>query len=290
MKHTLRRNFNIALFLLPTIIVFIIFYLYPLIQVLLTSFTEWSFLGKPVYNGIDNYIQLFYNNEDFKAAFINTLTWVLLSVFISVPFSIAVAFVLSRKAFGWKFTRNTFVLPNIISSAAIAMVFKNMLDPDYGIVNTIIKLFIKDFNIIWLAQNGPAFFAVTMSFLFYGGIGTLLVLAEISSIPEAMIESAKIDGATSVQIDLYILLPMLKNIIGTLTFLATVGSITAFDMQYLLTNGGPGNSTLSLSLLLFKTAILENNYGLGNTVGVLQLLLGLFAVFIVTKIFKIGKN
>lgn len=280
----------IALFLMPSLVLFLVYYAVPLAEVLVTSFCSWSFGSRPDFIGLGNYAALFRENPDFAAALKNTMLWVLLSVCIGTPFAVLVAMVLAKKPFGWKFARNAFVLPNIISSAAIAMIFMNLLDNDYGIVNSIIRVFRPDFNLSWLSEGNTAFIAVTCSFLFFVGTYVLLLMAEIASLPHSVIESAKIDGASSWQIDGYIVIPMLKNIIGTVTILGAGYAITQFSEVYILTGGGPGNATLNLGVYLFNAAVKENNMALANTVGVVQIAIGLLVVFLLSKLFRLGNS
>ncbi|MEG1579091.1 MAG: sugar ABC transporter permease, partial [Oscillospiraceae bacterium] len=205
------------------------------------------------------------------------------------PFAVLVALILAKHPFGWRFTRNVFVIPNLISTAAIGMIFMNIMDPDYGVINAVVRIFCPNFSINWLQDGRTAFMAVSLSWIFFAGQSTLLLLSEIASIPDTVIEAAKIDGATDFQIDLHIILPLLRNIVGTVSILAASFAITEFSEVFILTRGGPGNSTLNLGVYLYKSAMLENNYGLANTVGVLQLLLGVAAVFSINKLFRMGE-
>lgn len=289
MNHS-RKNTVIISFLLPSVILFMVFYAFPLGEVFVTSFSHWSIGSAMEFSGFQNYKELFVHNPEFYTAIKHTFMWLLLNVFISVPFSILIALVFAKKPRGWKFVRNSFVLPNIISSAAIAMIFMNMFDNDYGLVNSIVRIFNKDFNLSWYSDERTAFIAVTLSFLFFVGTNVLLIMAEVASIPDSLIESAKIDGATSFQIDLYIIIPMLRNIVGTVTILSASAAITQFNEVYILTRGGPGDATMNLGVFLYKTATTNNNLSLANTVGVAQILLGLVIIVIIGKIFRIGKT
>lgn len=288
MNKAKERSF-IIMFLVPSIILFALFYAVPIIEVVVTSFCNWQFIDEPTFAGLKNYMYLF-KDPDFRVAVINTIKWVVLQCVIQVPLAVIVALVLSKKPFGWKFTRTAYVIPNIISSAAIGMIFLNMLDPQIGIINSVMGIFIEGFDVRWLTDSKTAFFAVTLSWIFFAGIHTQLIMAEITSIPSSLIEAAKVDGASNFKIDIYIILPLLKNVIGTVTILAVNYAIIMFDMVYMLTKGGPGNSTLNVGLYLFKSAMLENNYGLANAVGVIQMAIGLISIALISKMFKIGKS
>ena len=286
----LKRKIFIVLFLLPSIVLFLVFFLAPLAQVVVTSFCQWT-LGSPmVFIGLKNYADLFTNDPDFLSALFHTAIWTVVTPAIQAPFAVLAALVLIKKPRGWKFTRNAFVLPNIISSAAIGAIFTSLLDPSYGIVNALIRVFNPNFNVAWLADERTAFVAVSSSWMLFVGTNVLLLMAEIAAIPDSILESARIDGANSLQIDLRIVIPLLRNIIGTITILVTSFAVTEFSEIYILTRGGPGTATLNLGVYLFNTAMLVNNYAKANTVGVIQLIIGMAAVIIINRSFRIGKS
>lgn len=285
-----KRNIVITLFLIPSVALFAVFFAYPLITVFVTSFCDWTLGKDATFVGLNNYITLFCEDEDFKDALKNTLLWTVLTVGVQVPLSLLVALVLSKKAHGWRFVRNCYIIPNIISTVAIGAIFTNMLDAEYGIVNAIIRLFNPDFYVSWLQDTRTAFWAVTLSWIFYGGANVLLLLAEISAIPDSVIEAARIDGATDWQIDRMIIIPHLRNVMGTVTVIVSSFAITEFSEVYILTKGGPLTKTLNLGVYLHRTAMLENHYSLANAVGMVQLVLGAVTILLINKVFHMGKS
>lgn len=285
-----KRNIVITLFLIPAVTLFAVFFAYPLITVFITSFCDWTLGQDATFVGLKNYITLFCEDADFKDALKNTLVWTVLTVAVQVPLSLLVALVLSKKPRGWKFVRNCFIVPNIISTVAIGAIFTNMLDGEYGIVNAVIRLFNPDFYVSWLQDTRTAFWAVTLSWIFYGGANVLLILAEISAIPSSVIEAARIDGATESQIDRRIIIPYLRNVMGTVTVIVSSFAITEFSEVYILTKGGPLTKTLNLGVYLHRTAMLENHYSLANAVGMVQLVLGAVTILLINKAFRMGKS
>lgn len=284
------QNIIITLFLIPAIALFAVFFAYPLVTVFITSFCDWTLGQEATFAGLKNYITLFRDDPDFKDALKNTLVWTVLTVAVQVPLSVLVALVLSKKPHGWKFIRNCYIIPNIISTVAIGAIFTNMLDAEYGIINAVIRLFDPDFYVSWLQDTRTAFWAVTLSWIFYGGANVLLLLAEISAIPKSIIEAARIDGATDAQIDRMIILPHLRNVLGTVTVIVSSFAITEFSEVYILTKGGPLTKTLNLGVYLHRTAMLENHYSIANAVGMVQLVLGAVCIFLINKAFRMGKS
>lgn len=281
----------ITLFLLPTVALFIIVYAVSLVILFGTSFTEWSAGRSPAFTGLNNYIQLFSSDSDFRKSALNTGIWVVLQSTIHVAIGTLFAIILSMKEFYWKFARTVYMFPNIISGAAVGMLFLCMLNPDFGAVNSIARLFGNtDYAQNWFMDYATAFFSVTMTWLPYAAVVTILILAEIAAIPESLYESARIDGASTFKINLYIILPMLRNIIGTCVILSGTSMLQKMDIILMTTGGGPGNETMNLPIYIYKTALMDNNFGYSNSVGVFLIGFGLIFVLLCRNLFRIGSS
>jgi raffinose/stachyose/melibiose transport system permease protein len=279
------------MFIAPSLILFLIFYGIPLGMVFSTSFFNWR-LNLPTmsFAGFGNYKQLL-SDSSYKVAFKNTIIWILIQSTIHVSLGTVIAIILSKRPLGWKFVRTSYMIPNIISSAAFAMIFLNLFNTDYGAVNNFIRLLgFKDFDLNWYFDPQSAFFTVTLSWVIYAPVVMLLILAEISSIDESVYEAAKVDGATGFQTDIYITVPLLRNAIGSSVIVAGTSMLKEFEHIYLTTKGGPGTTTLNLPLYLYNTAMKVNNYGYANSVGVTIIIIGIFFVMFSNKLFKIGHS
>lgn len=281
----------ITLFLLPTVALFIIVYAVSLVILFGTSFTEWLAGRKPVFIGLANYIQLFTDDSYFSKSFLNTAVWVLLQSTVHVAIGTVFAIILNMKEFYWKFARTVYMFPNIISGAAVGMLFLCMLNPDFGAVNSIVRLFgNSDYAQNWFMDYATAFFSITMTWLPYAAVVTILILAEIAAIPESLFESARIDGASELKINIYIIIPMLRNIIGTCVILAGTSMLQKMDIILMTTGGGPGNETMNLPIYIYKTALMDNNFGYSNSVGVFLIGFGLVFVLLCRNLFRIGNS
>lgn len=281
----------IFVFLLPSIILYAMIYIYPLGTDFITSFCQWTSKISPQFAGLSNYKYLFSKDSNLLVAFKNTVVWVVLQCTIHIGLGFLVAFVLSHRPFGWKFTRTAYMIPNAVSSVAMGVLYLNMFNPQIGIINSIIrKLGFTDFEVNWFANEETAFFAVTMTWLPYAAMTTILVMSEMTAIPDSLKEAAKIDGASDLQVDLYVVLPMLKNVFNLCLILSASAMVTNFDNIFVTTRGGPNNATLNLGLYYYKTANIENNYGLANAIGTLQILFGLVLIWIINKTVKIEKE
>lgn len=287
-----KKHFWITLFLLPTLLIFLLIYAIPLFTVIYTSFFKYrGFSGNMSFIGISNYINLFTKDSSFSKAMSNTIIWILLQAIIHVILGTLVALILSKKPFGWKFVRTAYMIPNIISASALGIIYLNVFNPKYGVVNSILRfLGSKSFAKNWFFDYDTAFLTVTLTWLPFAGLITILILAEIMSIPESIFEAAEIDGATNFQINIHIKLPLIRNIIGTSTIIAATSMLKEFELIFLTTKGGPGDLTLNLPLYLYKTALIENNFGYANAIGTILIFMGIITIVIINKLFKIGQS
>ena len=283
---------------MPAVILFLCIYAYPLVNIFWTSFSEWNYknLMNPQFLGwnhlFDNYIKLFTNDYYFKSSFLNSIKWVALVLVIQVPFSILTAIVLSKKARGWVFVRNAFLIPNIISTAAIGLIFVNLYDPARGLVTELLHLLWPHVNINILSKPETAFWGVTFSFILFGGTNTILLMTQRFSIPPDIYEAAMVDGASSWHTERYITLPLMRPMIGTVAILASNYGLLLFNEIALLTKGGPDDATYSLSYYIYQTAMGSSklNFALANTAGVIQFILGILLVMLLTRAFRTNES
>lgn len=278
----------IFLFLLPSLVIFLLFNFMPIITVIVTAFTKWNGFSAPEFNGIENFTKLF-SNQGFWTSLKNLLWWSALAGIVHVGFGVIVAFILHSKPIAWKFTRSAFMIPNIISGAAWAVIFRFMFDNKMGIVNGFIRMFNPDFNVQWLNVSPYAFWAVTFTWLFFSVIVTLIVLNELLSIPTSLIEAAEIDGATKWQVILQIQLPMCRKAIGTSIIASITARVTMYEAIALTTNGGPGYDTMNLPLMLVDS-ITNLNYGTANTIGLIMIVYGIITLVLINKLFKMNEE
>ena len=277
--------------LLPCLLLFALIYLIPLIMVVVSSFFEWKAGGVFNFIGIQNYINAFTNDDRMLIALRNTGIWVLLQSTVHVGLGTIIAFMLARKMRGWKVLRTIYMIPNVVSAAALGVIFLNVFNPKYGLLNSIIgQITGTSFQKNWFFEENSAFMTVTWSWLLYTGMIIIVVLAGILAIPEDVTEAARIDGATEMQINLQIRLPLIRPVLGTSVILAATSMLREFELIYLTTNGGPGDLTLNLPLYLYKTSMTDNNYGYANMMGVVLIVAGIVAVQAINKLFRMNES
>ncbi len=210
----------------------------PGFTVISTSLCEWKgFSGSKSFVGFSNYIMAF-KDSSFRSGLIHTLTWILLQGTLHVALGTVVALLLADRPRGWKFIRTSYMIPNMISGSAFAIILVNLFNPQIGFINSAIrKLGFSEFSHNWYFNPVTAFPTVTITWLLFAGLITILVLAEIMSIPKALYESAELEGATKFQQKIYITLPLLRNVLGTCVILAATSMLKEFELVYLTTKG-----------------------------------------------------
>ena len=281
------KKSTLAIFLLPAIVLFLLIYLLPLLLVVCTSFFNWK-IGSPIFfSGLENYLKAV-QDKNVHAAVGHTLIWVLLQSTVHVFLGTLLAFILAKQFRGWKVFRTVCMLPNVISTAALAMILLNVFKTDSGLLNGIISLITGNkFEWNWYFNSKTAIPSVTLGWLLYPGLITILMLAAINSIPMDLLDAAKIDGASASQINLMIILPMVRNSLGTCVIIAATSMLKEFELIYLTTGGGPGNMTLNLPLYIYKVAFKENNYSYSNALSTMLILFGIIIVFAINRMFRI---
>lgn len=284
-----RNKAWIPVFLLPAIAIFLLIYAIPLVAVFATSLFDYRLTGDGLhFVGLANYITMI-KDPNFSAAIKHTVIWILIHCIGHVSMGVLLALVLYKKPRGWKFVRTTYMIPNIISNAAMGMIFLNVFNPQYGVINSILKLIGKEaWMHNWLMDTRTAFPSITMIWFLFAGYTTTLVLAEALTIDESVLEAAKVDGATPFQTDVFVVLPLLRKIIGTTMVMAATYMLQMFDLIYITTQGGPGNATTNLPTLLYSVYKNLNNYGYANAIGVLIVIAGIICMTIINKVMKVN--
>lgn len=281
---------GVVLFLTPAIVIFLAFFLLPVISVFVTSFAKWDGLTKITFVGLDNYIKLFTYDNTFWVATRNLFLWCLITVLFHVPFGGLIAYLLFKKPFGWNFVRAVYMIPNIIAASAWAIMYRFIFNNDFGVLNTIIRgVGFTNFNVNWFYESRSAFIAVTFTWVFFSIVNTLLILAALQAIPKEIHEAGKLDGVTPLVETFKINIPLIKPTLATCMVLSLTGIITQFEVIFLTTGGGPGNKTFNLALMLYE-GIMSNDYGYANAVAVLMIILGVLILILSQKIFGVNKD
>lgn len=274
----------IFLFLLPALLLFVVFFVYPLIFVLTISATEWNGISAPRFVGLKNYVQIL-GSGNVRFAIRNNIIWAISLGGFQIFLALVVALVLSRKPKGWKAMRMLYFLPNIISKVAIASLWVAMYNAEFGAINALLtRIGLEKYAINWLGNTTSALPAVIFQEVIYIGYFMIILLAGRVAIPDALYDAAKIDGANSFQQDMRITLPIMKSVILTASTLAVAFGLRHFEATFLMTDGGPANSTTVLGLQLFRRSD-ALKYGQANAVGVVLIVIGALVIGLLHALF-----
>lgn len=276
----------IALSVLPGAALFTTFLLIPLGVLLVTSFSDWSVFAFR-FNGLANYGRLIHDSI-FWTAFENTLRYAAVGIFIQVPIGVAVGMILAERIRGWRTFRLILFAPVVVSGAAYALIFANVYNARYGLLNWVLH-YLGIAGRDWLFNVGTALPAVAGTYAFNIGFFMILVMTEITAIPVDVLEAAEVDGAKRVRRQIYIILPLLRHVIGTCVLLSLLSSLAFFDIVYILTSGGPNNATLSLTVYAFQQYTADQ-WGYANAIGVFLVVTGFLVIVTMKRLFRIGER
>jgi len=276
----------ITVSLTPGSLLFTVFFLVPLVVLVVTSFTQWNLLTFR-FTGLENYRRLVSDPVFWKAA-ANTAWYAVAADLVQVPLAIFVALMLSQRPPGWRVFRAVLFVPVVISGAAYALIFASFYNARYGLLNRIISS-LGGGGRDWLFDVHTALPAVAGTYIFSIGFYLILVMSEIASIPPELAEAASLDGASPFRRLWHITLPLLRGVVGTCILLSLIASLAFFDIVYILTVGGPADATVSVAVYAFRVYT-QDRWGYANTIGVFIVLVGFALILLVRRVFRIGER
>lgn len=287
MQKMLGNKKVIALFTLPAVIVFTVVVFYPILQTLQKSFYEWDGLSQAIFTGLENYKELF-TDDLFYESLKNGIIFALILVVFQMGTATLLMFALMNKKIRCKrFFRSSFFIPVVLSVTVACQLWSSIYDPEFGLINNIFSALGISYQQNWLANLDWAIVAVAFVNVWqFTGYQFTIMYSGAKAIPEDYLEAARIDGASDMQINLKILLPMLKDTYRMCFVFAITGGFNAFAHMDLLTGGGPGTSTYTLTYMTFRSAFQVGEYGYGCASAVILVVQCLLATFIINRFFN----
>lgn len=237
------------IFILPCILGCFLFILIPILSSFMLSFFQWNLISSPKFVGLLNYVQLFNGNQFWKILG-NTVFFALVTTILGTIFPLILAYIIANKIKMSDFFKTTFFLPFITPMIVVATVWEWVFDPNLGLLNYIFKT-----HVAWLYNPNTAMAAIIIVSVWkLVGYNMVIFLSGMASLNLQVFESAKIDGANEPSIFAKILVPLLSPTIFFVLVITTISSFQVFDLIYLMTQGGPENSTNVLVYWLYKNA------------------------------------
>ena len=265
----------IFLFLLPAIILFLLFVVYPIFQSIYYSLFNWKGFGPAVdFVGLDNFTNIM-KDKVFMIALRNGFLIIVLSLAVQLPLSLLLAVLVGRDLPGRVIFRTIFFLPYVLSEVIAALMWLFILnpDPDRGFINAVIAFFGGETQ-AWLGDTSlvmPAIFAaLTWK---YFGYHMLLFLTGLQNIPGEIEEAGRVDGANAIQNFFYITLPLLTSTIRTSVYISVLGSIQQFILVWIMTKGGPVNASETMATYMYRFGFVRFQLGYGSAVAIYMFLI-----------------
>jgi len=260
----------IALFLLPALILFLLFVIYPIFRSIYFSMFDWNGLGPAVdFVGLQNFKDILADKVFIKAV-TNVSLIIVFSVGAQLPLALALAVMVGRDLPGRGIFRTIFFMPYVLSEINVAIMWMLLYnpDPDRGLLNALVVLFGGQ-PIGWLSNTSLVLLSIFIALTWkYFGFHMLLYLAGLQNIPKELEEAATIDGANGFQNFFYITLPLLGSTIRTSVYLSVLGSIQQFILVWIMTKGGPVNVSETLATYMYRFGFVRFQLGYGSAVAI----------------------
>ena len=263
---------NGLLFVSPWLVGFLCFTLYPFLASLYFSFCDYDILSPPHWSGLANYRELLTGDPYFRTALYNTLYYTVLAVPLGIAVGVAVALLLNMKVIGVPVYRTVYYLPSIVPVVATSVLWMWLLNPQYGLVNAALGyLHLPEPG--WISDPVWAKPSLVLMSVWAVGGSIVIYLAGLQDVPQELYEAAEIDGANPAQRTLSITLPLLSPVIFFNLVMGLIGSFQYFTQAYVMTQGGPVDSTLFYAVYLFRRAFTYLDMGYASAMAWLLFLL-----------------
>lgn len=270
-----KKRYKIGL-MLPTLIVYSVFIILPIIIAIYYSFTRYSGIGKARFTGLSNYVRLL-KDDVFWVSLKNTMIIFVLDFVLLLVFSFLIALLLNNKLKGTGLSKALIFSPAIIAPIIVGIIWVYILDPNVGIINNILDaLHLGILKHKWIGGDTLSPYSIAFIYVWQqlGYLVTIFV-AGLKMIPEEVLEAVKIDGANSFQRIRYVIIPMMKSTISNVAVLIITGVFKIFEIVQQTTGGGPNHMSETLVTYSYSTTFTSGDYGYGMSLATITFILSL---------------
>lgn len=291
-KRRIQNNLTAYAMIIPAMIIFFLFLVYPLLKAIQISFYDYSGIGKMTdFVGLENYVNSL-ADADFGKALLRTVKLAGLDLFFSLTIGFFLAYALYKRVGGWRFFSVALYIPAIVTVVVAGLIWRQIFEYNQGLLNSLLDTFgLSGLKQLWTGDMKIALGSVSVAWVWRTIPFSMIILySSMLSIPDELIEAARIDGAGEGHIILHVILPELKSTFGVLVLYTLANDFRAFDMVKVLTDGGPGKSTEIITLYVYRLATRLNEYGYANAIAVETFLLAggsVLAVFVIKKLARL---
>ena len=285
----LRDKKAIAVFLLPAFIVYSVIVMVPILVSIYYSCLDWNGIGKKTFVGFNNYIKLF-GDSVFRQAFGNNIIYIVIVMVLQLGFGFIIAVLLTYLKKGRGFIQTVYYIPSVITVIAISQLFTGFYSYEpLGLFNIFRKMLGME-PIAFLSEYKTVLWAVaSVEGWQYIGIYMIIFYSALVSVSPDILEAARIDGATELQILVKIRIPAIANVIMLSCILSLVGALRGFAAPMNMTKGGPNHRSEILATYMYKKAFTSRDYGYGSTIAVIIVRLSIIGVLLISK-YMDGEN
>ncbi|GHT65475.1 sugar ABC transporter permease [Spirochaetia bacterium] len=263
-KQIGKKTLTAFAFMLPFLLLYSMFIIWPVIQGIYVSLHKWGLMGKVRFVGLSNYTR-FFEDKYFWAALQNTAFFVIITVPLLILAAMSLALLANRKTRMQKLFRVCYYIPNVLSVSVVSYISKFMVSPYEGFYSTLLHsmgILSPGREIMWLTEPNLIWAVVTSTTVWWTtGFSMMLFISALQDIPEQIYEAAEIDGAAKSHQLFRITLPLLKPTIYLVLLLQIIASFKVFGQIYMISAGGPGNMTRPLIQYIYESAFLKNDMG-----------------------------
>ena len=285
----LRDKKAIAVFLLPAFIVYSVIVMVPILVSIYYSCLDWNGIGKKTFVGFNNYIKLF-GDSVFRQAFGNNIIYIVIVMVLQLGFGFIIAVLLTYLKKGRGFIQTVYYIPSVITVIAISQLFTGFYSYEpLGLFNIFRKMLGME-PIAFLSEYKTVLWAVaSVEGWQYIGIYMIIFYSALVSVSPDILEAARIDGATELQILVKIRIPAIANVIMLSCILSLVGALRGCAAPMNMTKGGPNHRSEILATYMYKKAFTSRDYGYGSTIAVIIVILSIIGVLLISK-YMDGEN
>ncbi len=275
-----RKYSFVIVFLLPAVLVVAIYAYFPILTTIRYSLTSWNGYSREMpWVGLVNYVRLLHDPIALHAL-LHNFAIVLISLFIQLPLAFFCAYaVFALKSKIAETLKILYFIPNVLSPVMLGLLWGFIYNYDRGLVNALLRaLGLGNLARVWLGDPCYVNSAVIIAIIWaYFGLHSVLHSAGLNSLPEEILEAAKMDGASGLTAIRFVILPMLSEVLRVSIIMALIGSVGYFDLVYVLTGGGPFHTSDVLATYMYNRAFQARQFGYGSAIAVVILLLSLGA-------------
>ncbi|RXZ84882.1 sugar ABC transporter permease [Paenibacillaceae bacterium] len=288
MHKLLSNRVTIFTLVAPGLFLFLFMVCVPIVMSAYYGLTDWKGIGAYKFVGMDNYIKILFNDAVFWRSLLNALLLLVVTLLIQHPVALLFSIFITHAGRFEKLFRTVFFIPAVISIVVTSKMWVSVFHPNYGMLNKVLEgVGLASWKQDWLGDPQLAIWCIIFVVMWQGfGYALLLYYAGLQGIPKDLYEAAELDGAGRVKLYTHVVIPLLSPMVRVAVVIAVTACLKQMETIFLMTNGGPLNTTQFVGNYLYKTAFTSSLYGYGNAISVVFVVVCLIITVVMNRIFK----